>query len=132
MKKVTGVGGIFFMCDDPEKMRNWYSANLGLITNEHESLFEFRNANEKEKINYLQWSPFAENTNYFAASKKEFMINYCTENLVELVAELKNQVQLVEMKLMNLNTENLCTSWTRKAIKERSCRLLTKFLQKSF
>ncbi|MBK6526338.1 MAG: VOC family protein [Crocinitomicaceae bacterium] len=89
MKKVTGIGGIFFKCDDPEKMRNWYSQNLGLITNEYGSLFEFRNANDKEEINYLQWSPFAQNTKYFEPSKKEFMINYRVDNLVELVAELK-------------------------------------------
>ncbi|MBK6953033.1 MAG: VOC family protein [Crocinitomicaceae bacterium] len=89
MKKVTGIGGIFFKCDDPEKMRNWYSQNLGLITNEYGSLFEFRNANDKEEINYLQWSPFAQNTKYFEPSKKEFMINYRVADLVELVAELK-------------------------------------------
>lgn len=89
MKKVTGIGGIFFKCADPEKMRNWYSENLGLVTNEYGSLFEFRNANEKEEINYLQWSPFAENTKYFEPSKKEFMINYRVNDLVELVAELK-------------------------------------------
>lgn len=89
MKKVTGVGGIFFKCADPEKMRNWYSENLGLVTNEYGSLFEFRNAEKKEEINYLQWSPFAENTKYFEPSKKEFMINYRVDNLVELVDELK-------------------------------------------
>ncbi len=89
MKKVTGIGGIFFKCDDPEKMRNWYSQNLGLITNEYGSLFEFRNANDKEEINYLQWSPFAQNTKYFEPSKKEFMINYRVADLVNLVNELK-------------------------------------------
>lgn len=89
MKKVTGIGGIFFKCADPEKMRNWYSQNLGLITNEYGSLFEFRNSDKKEEINYLQWSPFAQDTKYFEPSKKEFMINYRVQNLVELVAELK-------------------------------------------
>ncbi len=89
MKKVTGIGGIFFKCADPEKMRNWYAQNLGLVTNEYGSLFEFRNADKKEEINYLQWSPFAENTKYFEPSKKEFMINYRVDNLVELVTELK-------------------------------------------
>lgn len=89
MKKVTGIGGIFFKCQDPEKMRNWYSQNLGLVTNEYGSLFEFRNSDKKEEINYLQWSPFVETTKYFEPSKKEFMINYRVENLVQLVAELK-------------------------------------------
>lgn len=33
MKRVTGIGGIFFKCNDPKKMRDWYQAHLGLNTN---------------------------------------------------------------------------------------------------
>lgn len=88
-KKVTGVGGIFFKCQDPEKMRNWYAENLGLVTNEYGSLFEFRDTDAPEKKQYLQWSPFTENTNYFQPSQKEFMINYRVQNLEWLVDELR-------------------------------------------
>ena len=51
-KKVTGVGGIFFKAEDPQKMKDWYAKNLGLQTNEYGSLFEFRmsdNPEEKRK-----------------------------------------------------------------------------------
>jgi len=89
MKKVTGIGGIFFKCNDPEKMRNWYAENLGLITNEYGSLFEFRNTDEPSKKEYLQWSPFSADTNYFEPSQKEFMVNYRVQNIEQLVAELK-------------------------------------------
>ncbi|MGB3530894.1 MAG: hypothetical protein WBB35_16150, partial [Saprospiraceae bacterium] len=34
IKKVTGIGGIFFKCKDPKAMRAWYAAHLGLNTNE--------------------------------------------------------------------------------------------------
>jgi len=51
-KKVTGIGGIFFKSDDPEKMREWYYQNLGITTDEHGSLFEFRQADHPEKIAY--------------------------------------------------------------------------------
>ncbi len=88
-KKVTGIGGIFFKSEDPKKMRDWYSKNLGLVTNEYGSLFEFRNSEEPKNKAYLQWSPFAANTEYFKPSEKEFMINYRVENLEELVVELK-------------------------------------------
>jgi hypothetical protein len=30
MKKVTGIGGIFFKCKDPNKMKEWYKTHLGL------------------------------------------------------------------------------------------------------
>jgi len=88
-KKVTGVGGIFFKCDDTEKMKDWYNKNLGLKTNEYGSLFEFRHADNPEKKGYLQWSPFKKETKHFEPSEKEFMINYRVENIEELVEELK-------------------------------------------
>ena len=96
-KKVTGIGGIFFKCQDPNKMKKWYNENLGLVTDEYGATFEFRNADKPEERNYLQWSPFAADTKYFAPSEKEFMINYRVENLVELVEVLKNDgVQIVD------------------------------------
>ena len=88
-KKVTGIGGIFFKCADPEKIKTWYNKNLGLVTDEYGSLFEFLSADEPQKKNHLQWSPFSKNTKYFEPSEKEFMINYRVENIEELVAELK-------------------------------------------
>lgn len=90
MKKVTGIGGIFFKSDNPEKIKKWYHENLGLVIDAYGSPFEFRNANKPEEINYLQWSPFKKDTKYFEPSKKEFMINYRVENLVHLVQQLKN------------------------------------------
>jgi len=87
--KVTGIGGIFFKCEDPEKMRNWYDENLGLVTNEYGSLFEFRLTDTPEKKGYLQWSPFGEKTKYFEPSEKQFMINYRVANIEALVKELK-------------------------------------------
>ena len=70
-KKVTGIGGLFFKCKDPDGMKEWYSRNLGLITNEYGSLFEFRNTDRPEELNYLQWSPMKDNTAYYAPSKKK-------------------------------------------------------------
>lgn len=87
--KVTGIGGIFFRSKNPAQAREWYHKNLGLAVNEYGSSFEFRNANRPEEINYLQWSPFEENTSYFNPSEKEFMINYRVQNLAGLIDKLK-------------------------------------------
>lgn len=88
-KKVTGIGGIFFKCQNPDQMKDWYHKNLGLNTNEYGSMFESRDTNNPEQKTYLQWSPFSENTDYFEPSAKEFMINYRVENIEDLVKELK-------------------------------------------
>ena len=42
IKKVRGIGGIFFKSKDPDKMKERYSQKLGLNVNEYGSLFEFR------------------------------------------------------------------------------------------
>lgn len=95
--KVTGVGGIFFKTENPEKLKDWYKENLGISTSEYGSSFEFRNANRPEEINYLQWSPFKKDTEYFEPSKKEFMINYRVQNIEALVKNLKaNGVTVVD------------------------------------
>lgn len=87
--KVTGIGGIFFRSKNPKAVMEWYGANLGLAIDEYGSPFEFRNANKPEEINYLRWSAFNENTDYFEPSKKEFMINYRVQNIEGLVKKLK-------------------------------------------
>ena len=91
MRRVTGIGGIFFKSKNPQKAREWYNKHLGLNTNNYGSLFEFRDADNPENKNYLQWSPMDENTEYYAPSKNEFMINFRVENLVELLSVLKNE-----------------------------------------
>ena len=70
-------------------MRNWYRDNLGLVTNEYGSLFEFREGSDPEQKGYLQWSPFGEKTEYFQPSEKAFMINYRVRNIEKLVEQLK-------------------------------------------
>lgn len=87
--KVTGIGGIFFFSDNPSESREWYAKNLGFDVNEWGSTFESRNTNKPDEINYLQWSPFKKGSDYFAPSKKEFMINYRVQNIEGLVANLK-------------------------------------------
>lgn len=91
MKKVTGIGGIFFKCKDPSKMNDWYKNHLGLDTTEHGASFEWYQDEENTKKGSTQWGPFSEKTEYFAPSSKDFMINYRVENLEALLEELKKE-----------------------------------------
>ncbi len=91
LKRVTGIGGIFFKCKDPGKMREWYKTHLGLSTNQYGSVFEWRQATDATKKGFSQWSPFKETTKYFEPSTKDFMINYRVDDLTALVAELKKE-----------------------------------------
>lgn len=90
IKKVTGLGGIFFKCKDPKKIREWYQTNLGLNTNQYGTVFEWYQGADNTRKGFTQWSPFKETTKYFEPSTKDFMINYRVENINILVDELKN------------------------------------------
>jgi len=89
MKKVTGIGGVFFKCKDPKMMKEWYKTHLGLATDVYGAKFEWRKMEDSTKIGYTLWSPFSEKTKYFEPSTRDFMINYRVENLVGLVKQLK-------------------------------------------
>lgn len=91
LKKVTGIGGIFFKCEDPAKVKEWYKEHLGLNTDKYGTSFVWYQGADSTKKGYTQWSPFSSKTKYFEPSKKEFMINYRVENLEALVEELKKE-----------------------------------------
>lgn len=91
MKKVTGIGGIFFKCKDPRAINEWYKTHLGFDTSPYGTSFEWRDIDNSSKKGLTQWNPFAENTKYFEPSTKDFMINYRVENLEALVEQLKNE-----------------------------------------
>ena len=91
MKKVTGIGGIFFKCKDPKAINEWYKTHLGFDTSPYGTSFEWREIDDSTKKGLTQWNPFAENTKYFEPSTKDFMINYRVKNLEALVEQLKNE-----------------------------------------
>jgi len=91
MKKVTGLGGVFFKCDDPKAMNEWYAKNLGLPTSEYGTTFDWREADDPSKKGSTTWSAFPQDTKYFNPSTKPFMINYRVADLVALVDELKKE-----------------------------------------
>ncbi len=60
MKKVTGIGGIFFKCKDPKQMKDWYQKHLGLNTNDYGATFEWYEGDDNTKKGSTNWSPFGE------------------------------------------------------------------------
>ena len=91
MKKVTGIGGIFFKCKDPKATNEWYKTHLGFDTSPYGTSFEWREIDDSTKKGLTQWNLFAESSKYFEPSTKDFMINYRVENLETLVEQLKTE-----------------------------------------
>jgi predicted enzyme related to lactoylglutathione lyase len=95
-KKVTGIGGIFFKCQDREAMRQWYDKHLGIPTESWGGQFEWRDMDNPNQVCVTAWSPFDRKSDHFSPSDKEYMFNYRVENLEELMSDLKKEgVQII-------------------------------------
>jgi predicted enzyme related to lactoylglutathione lyase len=92
MKRVTGIGGIFFKCEDTAKQKLWYQKHLGMEMNDWGgAIFWWRDNDQPEKKCSTSWSTFKNDTTYFDPSKKPFMFNYRVENLEALLKVLKEE-----------------------------------------
>jgi predicted enzyme related to lactoylglutathione lyase len=88
MARVTGVGGIFFKCADPKGLSEWYRRVLGFAVEDWGGvLFRFG----ADGPPHLVWGPFAADTNYFAPSARDCMINFAVDDLDGIVARLGEQ-----------------------------------------
>lgn len=88
MKRVTGIGGIFFKSADPKALGAWYKRHLGLDVNDWGSAL-FRWGGTGSEAGTTVWSPFAHDTHYMQPSSAAFMINYRVDDLDALLAALK-------------------------------------------
>jgi len=91
MKRVTGIGGIFFKTKDTEKTKAWYHKHLGIESDQYGGQFVWRDLDNPDKKCYTVWSPFNSDTKYFDPSEKPFMFNYRVENLEKLLEVLKEE-----------------------------------------
>ena len=91
MKRVTGLGGIFFKCKDRDKTIAWYAKHLGIKMEPWGAQF-FWDAESSETMRpYSVLGMFKEKTDYFDPSDQPFMINFRVDNLDELVKVLKEE-----------------------------------------
>lgn len=88
-ERVTGIGGFFFKSNNPKDLKEWYKNHLGLNTDDYGCTFWWKDNDGKACS--TQWSPFKDDTEYFAPSKKEFMQNFRVANLELLLSQLKSE-----------------------------------------
>lgn len=90
MANVLGLGGVFFKCKDPEKLKAWYQKHLG-ISGEYGMMFNWKEQAEKPYDAMTLFTPFKDNTDYFAPSEKSFMFNFVVDDLVGMLEKLKSE-----------------------------------------
>lgn len=93
MKRVTGIGGIFFKAKDPDKMYEWYEKHLGL-KQEHAGagvMLPWRDIDKPDAVGMTVWSIFKQESKYFDPSSAPFMINYRVDDMDALLDTLRGE-----------------------------------------
>lgn len=97
MKRVTGLGGMFFRSRDQKTTLDWYRRHLGIDSAEWGGFaFKWLEKDQPEETGYTVWAAFPDETEYFAPSEQRFMMNFRVDDLEALVAALRSEgVQVV-------------------------------------
>jgi predicted enzyme related to lactoylglutathione lyase len=92
MKRVTGIGGIFFNSPDPVSLRAWYKDHLGIDVQEWGGAeFKWADPEGKPTTGTTIWNVADATSNQFAPSNAPFMINYRVADLHALVKVLRDE-----------------------------------------
>jgi catechol 2,3-dioxygenase-like lactoylglutathione lyase family enzyme len=86
MARITGVGGIFFKCENPKELSDWYRRVLGFAVEDWGGAMFKADGNGPPQ---LVWSPFGADTTYFAPGRRDFMINFAVDDLDGVIARLQ-------------------------------------------
>ena len=92
MKRVTGIGGIFFKAKDAAALRAWYARHLGIeVQAWGGTAFSWADSEGKPREGSTIWSIAPADADQFAPSAAPFMINYRVEDLLGLVKVLREE-----------------------------------------
>jgi len=92
MKRVTGIGGIFFSAKDPKALQAWYQRHLGIdVQAWGGTAFSWTDADGKPSSGTTVWSIHAAESDTFAPSTAPFMVNYRVADLHALLAALREE-----------------------------------------
>ena len=81
--RILGLGGVFIKSPDPDRLKAWYRDVLGLALDDYGVTFSLAG-----QAGDLVWSPFAADTNYFASSIREVMLNFRVDDLDALIVRI--------------------------------------------
>jgi predicted enzyme related to lactoylglutathione lyase len=99
MKRVIGLGGIFFKAKDPKALYEWYRKHLGVESSADGSGAMWRDAEHPEIPGCNVLAIFPADTKYLAPSQSSFMINFRVDNLDELLKALREEGVEVDPKV---------------------------------
>jgi len=92
MRRVTGIGGIFFKAKDAPALQAWYKRHLGIdVQDWGGAAFTWTDGEGKPIAGTTIWSIGSAQGDQFAPSTATFMVNYRVEDLHALVKVLREE-----------------------------------------
>jgi predicted enzyme related to lactoylglutathione lyase len=92
MKRVTGIGGIFFKAKDPAALGAWYKTHLGIDVQEWGgAAFRWTDEAGNPTAGTTIWSVGNAEGELFAPSQSSFMVNYRVSDLGALLEALRRE-----------------------------------------
>lgn len=91
MKRVTGIGGVFFHAREPEALCDWYRTHLGIdVQPWGGAAFRWADDAGQPVAGTTIWSVGGD-SGYFAPSTASFMVNYRVADLAALLQALRDE-----------------------------------------
>ena len=92
MKRVTGIGGIFFKANDAAALRAWYQRHLGIdVQAWGGTAFSWADGEGRPVAGSTIWSIASGQSENFAPGTAAFMVNYRVDDLHALVKVLREE-----------------------------------------
>lgn len=92
MKRVTGIGGIFFKAQDPQALQAWYRRHLGIdVQDWGGAIFRWADAAGKAADGTTIWSIQSAGSETFASGTAPFVVNYRVADLHALLGTLREE-----------------------------------------
>lgn len=92
MRRVTGIGGVFFKAKDAPALQAWYRTHLGIdVQPWGGASFDWVDADGKPAGGTTAWSVAPQESKQFAPSDASFMVNYRVDDLHALLAALRDE-----------------------------------------
>lgn len=98
MKRVTGIGGVFFKARDAGSLRQWYQKHLGIDVQDWGGTALRWQDDPNPQNGVTVWTIFDGASKYFEPSSAPFMINYRVENLYAVLEALRSEGCSVDEK----------------------------------
>ncbi len=99
MKRITGLGGVFFKCRNKAALMDWYAKHLGLEISGPAWNFSWREAAEPERMGMTVFGFFDQDTDYFNPSERDVMFNFRVDDLDAVLAALRDEGVQVDDKV---------------------------------